>query len=130
MFVCLFIFWGDWIVESPSHDFFFSHAYPNILGPTIGEAVVCSKLVDGRWEAQSPIALVDLAIRSFAWFSPKLSLIGLASIRKTPKGALPQHAQVPQADNRPQKNLQLQSQPISNIITHFYPEKKYLWNYN
>ena len=42
---------------------------------TSGDAVLRSKLVDGRCKVQSPIALVDLAVRSFPWFSPKLAKI-------------------------------------------------------
>ena len=32
------------------------------------------KLVDGRFQVLSSVALVDLAVRSFPWFSPKLTL--------------------------------------------------------
>ena len=31
------------------------------------------KLVDGKCQIQSPVVLVDLAARSFQWFSPKLA---------------------------------------------------------
>ena len=40
---------------------------------TSGRAVLRSKLVDGKCQVQSPVALVDLAVRSFPWFSPKLA---------------------------------------------------------
>ena len=42
-------------------------------GPTSSAVVLRSKLVDGRCQVRSPVALVDLAVRSFLWFSPKLS---------------------------------------------------------
>ena len=32
-----------------------------------------SKLEDGECQVQTPVALVDLAVRSFPWFSPKLA---------------------------------------------------------
>ena len=31
------------------------------------------KLVDGRCKVQTPISLVDLAVRSFPWFAPELA---------------------------------------------------------
>ena len=42
----------------------------SVLGPT---SCCAQKLVDGRCQVQSPVALVDLAVRSFPWFSPKLA---------------------------------------------------------
>ena len=36
---------------------------------TNGGEVLRSKLVDGRFQVRFPIALVDLAIQSFPWFS-------------------------------------------------------------
>ena len=41
--------------------------------PTSGGAVLRSKLVGGRCQVQTPVVLVDLAVRSFPWFSPKLA---------------------------------------------------------
>ena len=49
--------------------------YHDILrdfGPTSG-TVVISKLEDGRCQVRTPVALVDLAVWSFPWFSPKLA---------------------------------------------------------
>ena len=43
--------------------------------PTSGRAFLHSKLVDRRCQVQSPVALVDLPVRSFPWFFPKLALI-------------------------------------------------------
>ena len=40
---------------------------------TSGEAVLRPKLIDGRCHVQSLVAVVDLAIRSFLRFSPKLT---------------------------------------------------------
>ena len=42
------------------------------LGPTLGGAIMRSKPVDGC-RIQSPVAFVDLAVRSFLCFSPKLA---------------------------------------------------------
>ena len=42
----------------------------SILGPTSGCA---QKLVDGRCQVHSSVELVDLAVRNFPWFSPKLA---------------------------------------------------------
>ena len=41
--------------------------------PISDGAVLRLKLVDGRCRVQFPVALVDLAARSFPWFSPKLT---------------------------------------------------------
>ena len=41
--------------------------------PTSGRGIVLSKLEDKRCQIQSLVALVDLAIRSFSWFSTKLA---------------------------------------------------------
>ena len=41
--------------------------------PPVEQAVMPSKLVDGRCRVQSPVALVDLAVRSFLWFTPKFA---------------------------------------------------------
>ena len=54
------------------------------------------ELVDGRCQVQTSVALVDLAVRSFPWLSPKLG-----SLERHPRRALPQQAKVPQADNWP-----------------------------
>ena len=54
--------------------------------PTSGRAVLCSKLVDGKCQAQSPIMLVDLAVRSYLQNSHKY---GLGSLRETPKEGTP-----------------------------------------
>ena len=43
--------------------------YQNLC-PTSGAAL---KLVDGRWRVKSPVELIDLAVWSFLWFSPKLA---------------------------------------------------------
>ena len=52
----------------------FSKTYSSIHScPTSGGAVLRSKLVDGMCRVQFPVALVDLAVRSFPWFSPKLT---------------------------------------------------------
>ena len=40
----------------------------NDLSPTSGEAVLSSMLVDGRCQVQSPVAFVDVAVRSFPIF--------------------------------------------------------------
>ena len=50
---------------------------------TISGAVLRSKVVDGRCQVQSPLALVDLTVRSFPWNSQKY---GLGSLRETPRG--------------------------------------------
>ena len=42
----------------------------SVLGPTSGCAL---NLIDGRCHVHSSVALVDLAVRSFPWFSPKLA---------------------------------------------------------
>ena len=39
-------------------------------GPTSNGAILRSKLVDGRWQVQSP---ADLGVRGFPWFSLKLT---------------------------------------------------------
>ena len=49
--------------------------YPKRHRPTSGGAVLRSKLVDRICQVQSPVALADLAVRSFPWFSAKLGLI-------------------------------------------------------
>ena len=52
---------------------FLKHDYIGVE-TTCGRAVLPSKLVDGRTRVQSPIALVDLAVRSITWsYSPKLA---------------------------------------------------------
>ena len=43
----------------------------NFSGPSSGGAVLRINLVDVRCRVQYPVALVDLAIWSFPWFSPK-----------------------------------------------------------
>ena len=48
-----------------------------------------SKLVDGRCQVHSSVALVDVAIRSFPWFSPNSSKYELRSLRKTPTEGIP-----------------------------------------
>ena len=45
---------------------------PYKLAPQIAEWEH-SKLEAGRCQVQTPVALVDLAFRSFPWFSPKLA---------------------------------------------------------
>ena len=40
---------------------------------TSGATVLYSKVVDGRYQVQSPVAVVNLAVRSFPWLSPKLA---------------------------------------------------------
>ena len=45
----------------------------SILDPASPPVYLRSKLVDGRCEIQSPVALVDVAVQSFPWFSLKLS---------------------------------------------------------
>ena len=45
---------------------------PKSSGPTNGGAVLLSKLVDERCQVKSSVVLVDLAVRSFPWFTPKL----------------------------------------------------------
>ena len=42
-------------------------------GSVSGGAVLRLKLVDWRYQDHTPIALVDLAVPSFLWFSPKLA---------------------------------------------------------
>ena len=42
-----------------------------VRSPISGQAVLLSILVDGRYRVQFPVALVDLVVRSFPWFSPK-----------------------------------------------------------
>ena len=42
----------------------------SFLGPT---SRCTQKLVAGRRQVHSSVALVDLAVRSFPWFSPKLA---------------------------------------------------------
>ena len=42
-------------------------------GLTSGGEGLRSKLVDGRCRVQFAVALVDLAVLSFPWFSPKLT---------------------------------------------------------
>ena len=32
-----------------------------------------SNLEDGKCQVQTPVTLVDIAVRSFPWFSPKLA---------------------------------------------------------
>ena len=43
----------------------------SVLGPTSGCTVLRSKLVEGRCQVQSLVELVNLAVQSFPWFSPK-----------------------------------------------------------
>ena len=43
------------------------------LAPPVAAPFCALKLVDGKCQVQSPVALVDLAVRSFPWFSPKLA---------------------------------------------------------
>ena len=45
------------------------------LGKPAAESKVpdTQKLVDGRCQVHSLVTLVDLAVRSFPWFSPKLA---------------------------------------------------------
>ena len=42
-------------------------------GSISDRGVLRSKLLDGRCQVQFPVALVDLAIRTFPWFSPELA---------------------------------------------------------
>ena len=56
----------------------------NFRRPTSGRVVLCSKLVDGRCQVQTLVPLVDLAVRSFPWFSPKLSQIRARIPQKDP----------------------------------------------
>ena len=44
-------------------------------GPTKIGVVLSSKLVDAKFRIQCPVSLIDLAFRSFLWFSPKLAFI-------------------------------------------------------
>ena len=37
---------------------------------TSGQAILLSKLIDGRYQVQSPVTLVDLPFRSFPWKLP------------------------------------------------------------
>ena len=46
----------------------YQNSESDIYDPTSGGAVLCSKLVDGRCQVQSPVAIVDLAIRIFLDF--------------------------------------------------------------
>ena len=41
--------------------------------PESGGDILLSKLLDGRCQVQSPVALVCLAAMSFPWFSSKLA---------------------------------------------------------
>ena len=51
----------------------YSHTgHLHFLRPTSGR-VVTLKLEDGRRQVQTLITLVDLAVQSFLWFSPKLA---------------------------------------------------------
>ena len=43
--------------------------------PTSGRAVPLSKLIDRGCRVQSPVTTVDLAVRNFPWFSPKITEI-------------------------------------------------------
>ena len=42
-------------------------------GPTSGRVVLRSKLVDRTCQVQSLVALFDLVVRRFSWFSPELT---------------------------------------------------------
>ena len=44
-----------------------------IILPTSSCEVLRSKLLDGKCLVQPSVALVDLAVRSFPWFSPKIA---------------------------------------------------------
>ena len=46
------------------------------------------KLVNERCQVQFQVALVELVVLSFPWFTPKLAY-GLGSLRKTPMGGTP-----------------------------------------
>ena len=50
------------------------------LSPTRGGAVLRWKLVDERCQVQIEVALVDLAVWRFPWFSPKSRKYGLGSL--------------------------------------------------
>ena len=57
--------------------------YVNYPSTSFG-AVLRSKLVNGRYQDQSPVALVDQAVRNFLWFSRKLALIQARILQKDP----------------------------------------------
>ena len=60
--------------------------------PTSGRADVPSKLVDGRCRVQFLVALVDLTVRSFSCFTPKLVKIRARIPQKGPYGGHPTHS--------------------------------------
>ena len=62
---------------------------------------MCSKLGDGMWQVQILVTFVDLAVRSFPWFSPKLKY-GLGSLRKIPRRNMPPILPGPRVGNMTQ----------------------------
>ena len=52
--------------------------------PTNGREVLFSKLVDGMCLVQFPVALVDLTVRNFPWFSQKLAQMRVRTPQKEP----------------------------------------------
>ena len=62
-----------------------SEIFPKCNSSTSCRPVFCSKLVDGSCRFQFPIALVDLAVRSFPWFSPKFTKIRVRIPEKDPQ---------------------------------------------
>ena len=55
-----------------THMYICTYSHTDIRS-TGGRVVLRSKLVNGRCRAHFPVLLIDLAVRSFSWFSPKLS---------------------------------------------------------
>ena len=56
---------------------------------TLFVVVLRSKLVDERCRVQFPIALVDIAVLNFPWFSPKLAFRELEYRRKITMASVP-----------------------------------------
>ena len=58
----------------------------SVLDPPMSERFCTEKLVDGKRQVQSPVALVDLAVRSFL---RKTGKYGVGSLRKNPTEGTP-----------------------------------------
>ena len=98
-----------WVLTCPS------------LSRPMAERFCVQKLLDGESQAQSPVALVDLAVRSF---SPNRRKYGLGCLRKTPMEGTP-----PIGLGRTSGQLALNLQQQQSLILNEYNFIEKLENY-